>query len=68
MKIARTFLPHIFVAAMMAPPGSAAAPPAAIHHHMTHEEPRLIFLHYWGRGEAKRLAETVKQALPAPVS
>ena len=39
-----------------------------IHHHMTHEEPRLIFLHYWGRGEAKRLAETVKQALPAPVS
>jgi len=40
----------------------------AIHHHMTHEEPRLIFLHYWGRGEAKRLAETVKQALPAPAS
>ena len=35
---------------------------------MTHEEPRLIFLHYWGRGEAKRLAETVKQALPAPAS
>jgi len=35
----------------------------AIHHHMTHEEPRLIFLHYWGRGEAKRLAETVKRAL-----
>ena len=35
----------------------------AIHHHMTHEEPRMIFLHYWGRGEARRLAETVKQAL-----
>src|SRR5207247_4782426 len=29
MKIARTFLPHIFVAAMMAPPGSAAAPLAS---------------------------------------
>ncbi len=35
----------------------------AIHQHMTHEEPRLIFLHYWGRGEARRLAGTVKQAL-----
>jgi hypothetical protein len=39
----------------------------AIHHHMTHEEPRMIFLHYWGRGEAKRLAGTVKQALSAAV-
>ena len=29
MKIARTFLPHIFVATMMAPPGSAAAPLAS---------------------------------------
>jgi len=40
----------------------------AIHHHMTHEEPRLIFLHYWGRGAAKRLAETVRQALSASAS
>jgi len=35
----------------------------AIHQHMTLEEPRLIFLHYWGRGEARRLAGTVRQAL-----
>jgi uncharacterized protein DUF1259 len=35
----------------------------AIHQHMTGEEPRLIFLHYWGRGEAVKLAQVVKQAL-----
>lgn len=35
----------------------------AIHSHMTHEEPRILFFHYWGRGPAKRLAEAVKGAL-----
>jgi hypothetical protein len=35
----------------------------AIHHHMTDEKPRLLFLHYWGRGSAQNLAKTVKQAL-----
>jgi hypothetical protein len=35
----------------------------AIHQHMTHEEPRIIFLHYWGRGPAKMLAGSVKAAL-----
>jgi hypothetical protein len=35
----------------------------AIHQHMTHEQPRIIFFHYWGRGPAKSLAETVKAAL-----
>jgi rhodanese-related sulfurtransferase len=35
----------------------------AIHHHMTHEEPRILFLHYWGRGAAKALAESVQHAL-----
>src|SRR6266496_2529960 len=25
----------------------------AIHSHMTHENPRILFLHYWGRGSAK---------------
>jgi Domain of Unknown Function (DUF1259) len=34
----------------------------AIHQHMTHEQPRIIFFHYWGRGHAKDLAETVKDA------
>lgn len=37
----------------------------AIHNHMTDEEPRLIFLHYWGRGAARDLAGAVKSALNA---
>ena len=32
----------------------------AIHQHMTHEEPRMIFFHYWGRGRAKDVAEALK--------
>ena len=35
----------------------------AIHHHMTMEEPRYIFLHYWGRGKAVDLAAKLKTAL-----
>ena len=35
----------------------------AIHHHMTHETPRTVFLHYWGKGKAADLAAGVKQAL-----
>ena len=35
----------------------------AIHQHMTHEMPRVVFLHYWGRGKAQELATTVKEAL-----
>lgn len=35
----------------------------AIHSHMTHENPRILFLHYWGRGPAKDLANAVKGAL-----
>jgi hypothetical protein len=35
----------------------------AIHSHMTHEQPRILFFHYWGRGTAKELAESVKGAL-----
>ena len=29
----------------------------AIHHHMTDEKPRYLFLHYWGKGPAKQLAQ-----------
>src|SRR5438067_7431594 len=36
---------------------------AAIHSHMTHENPRILFLHYWGRGSAKDLANAIKGAL-----
>ena len=35
----------------------------AIHQHMTHEEPRIMFLHYWGRGKAAELANAIKRAL-----
>ena len=35
----------------------------AIHHHMTHEEPRYVFLHYWGKGPALELAKKLKAAL-----
>jgi len=37
----------------------------AIHSHMTHEQPRILFFHYWGRGPAKELAEAIKGALLA---
>jgi hypothetical protein len=35
----------------------------AIHQHMTNEEPRLIFLHYWGQGRAQDLAKAVRAAI-----
>jgi uncharacterized protein DUF1259 len=35
----------------------------AIHSHMTHENPRMLFFHYWGRGKAKDLANGIKGAL-----
>ena len=35
----------------------------AIHGHMTHENPRILFLHYWGKGKAVELAKAVKSAL-----
>ncbi len=35
----------------------------AIHQHMTHEEPRIMFFHYWGRGAAKDLAQAIKDAI-----
>ena len=44
----------------------------AIHHHMTHEQPRMLFLHYWGRGSLTMLTQALKKslevqkALPSP--
>lgn len=35
----------------------------AIHNHMTHEEPRMMFLHYWGIGPTEKLAKGLKTAL-----
>jgi hypothetical protein len=37
----------------------------AIHSHMTHEQPRILFFHYWGTGPAKKLAEAIQGALLA---
>jgi hypothetical protein len=37
----------------------------AIHQHMTHEHPRILFFHYWGKGPAKKLAEAIQGALLA---
>lgn len=35
----------------------------ALHHHMLGESPRIIFLHYYGRGEANKLAQGFRDAL-----
>ncbi len=35
----------------------------AIHHHMTEDRPVVIFLHYWGRGPAEKLATGFKSSL-----
>ena len=35
----------------------------AIHQHMSHEQPRYLFLHYWGKGKAIDLAKSLKRAL-----
>ncbi|HKS36435.1 MAG TPA: DUF1259 domain-containing protein [Verrucomicrobiae bacterium] len=40
----------------------------AIHHHMTHENPRYLFLHYWGKGKSESLARSLKIALDAQKS
>ena len=35
----------------------------ALHNHLMHELPRVMFLHFWGQGEAGALAQYLKQAL-----
>jgi hypothetical protein len=35
----------------------------AIHNHMVGEQPRILFLHYWGRGPVATLAANVKKAV-----
>ena len=37
----------------------------AIHNHMTMEEPRVVFLHYWGVGPTAQLARGLRAALDA---
>lgn len=33
----------------------------AIHNHMTYEEPRVLFVHYWGKGTVRDLAKSIKK-------
>ncbi len=35
----------------------------ALHNHMVHEDPRIFFLHYWGVGQAEKLAKGLRKAL-----
>ena len=35
----------------------------AIHHHMTHESPRVLFLHYWGKGQCAALVQGLRKTL-----
>jgi hypothetical protein len=35
----------------------------ALHHHMLGDAPKIIFLHYYGRGEAAKLATGFRAAL-----
>jgi hypothetical protein len=35
----------------------------AIHNHMTGEQPRIVFLHYWGVGSTASLAKGLRAAL-----
>jgi biotin operon repressor len=35
----------------------------ALHNHLIGESPRVMFLHFWGQGEAAGLAQQLKQAL-----
>ena len=35
----------------------------ALHHHMSFEQPRYLFVHYWGKGKAADLAAAFKRVL-----
>jgi len=35
----------------------------AIHQHMAHDQPHYLFMHYWGKGDAKDLAKVIKKSL-----
>jgi len=40
----------------------------AIHNHMTQEEPQIMFLHFWGKGKAERLARALRSTLDRQTS
>jgi hypothetical protein len=37
----------------------------ALHSHMSGERPRILFMHYWGRGKAADLAQSLHEVLMA---
>lgn len=67
----QSFIPLLAVCALSVVSSSlsqAAVPQTAldtvaIHQHMTGETPRMMFLHYYGRGKALILAQAVKAAV-----
>ena len=40
----------------------------AIHNHMTDEKPRMLFIHYWGKGPVSQLAKSLNEALEKTAS
>ena len=38
-------------------------PVTALHSHMLNESPRLLFMHFWGEGDALKLARGLRAAL-----
>lgn len=34
-----------------------------LHNHLIHESPRIMYLHFWGQGDAAKLAHSLKEAL-----
>ena len=47
---------------------SAGIDIVAIHQHMAVEEPRILFLHYWGIGKPEALAGSLRAALALTAS
>lgn len=51
------------VAAVVGALASHGIDVVAVHNHIVTEEPRIVFLHYWGVGPAEALARGVRAAL-----
>lgn len=56
----RSAILSTYAAPAAAMPAAAAAPK---HQHMTGEQPRILFLHYWGIGPTRDLARDLRAAL-----
>jgi uncharacterized protein DUF1259 len=41
---------------------TSAGPAERTRSHMAHEEPRITFLHHWGKGSSEELARSIEAA------